>query len=202
MQKKERIMKKINDRIETLLKFMEWDYLTESELNLVESFEKQFLDKGNLTSRQMEILEDINKRLNERDRPFRRQKKSNIMKKTNMIKYTLDPKEVRAAVIEYFKRKVKTRYSYKTDINIVMKDQMANIFVVFDDFNDDVEDDDDNEDFKSEKFPDWNIAGCRTNKKLGKVQENDIRNTDNNNDNYELFKDDDVDNNEDTEEDW
>lgn len=124
------------------------------------------------------------------------------MKKTNMIKYTLDPKEVRAAVIEYFKRKVKTRYSYKTDINIVMKDQMANIFVVFDDFNDDVEDDDDNEDFKSEKFPDWNIAGCRTNKKLGKVQENDIRNTNNNNDNYELFKDDDVDNNEDTEEDW
>ena len=36
--------------------------LTESELNLVSSFEEQFKRKGALSTRQMEILEDIYKR--------------------------------------------------------------------------------------------------------------------------------------------
>lgn len=40
----------------------EREQLTESELNLIASFEEQFRRKGTLSARQMEILEEIYKR--------------------------------------------------------------------------------------------------------------------------------------------
>lgn len=59
-------------RIRHLLKYMEYDYLTDKEHELVVSFEEQFERRGRLSDRQLEILEDINSRADLRDRPFRR----------------------------------------------------------------------------------------------------------------------------------
>ena len=47
------------DRIEHILKFMEWDSISERQHALVMSFEDQFRRNGRLSERQMEILEDI-----------------------------------------------------------------------------------------------------------------------------------------------
>jgi predicted DNA binding protein len=48
-----------NDRIEHIFKFMEYDELTDAQMNLIVSFEDQFKKRGNLTARQLEILESI-----------------------------------------------------------------------------------------------------------------------------------------------
>lgn len=47
------------ERIRHIFKFMEYDELTDSQMNLVVSFEKQFQRSGRLSDRQIEILEDI-----------------------------------------------------------------------------------------------------------------------------------------------
>ena len=54
------------DRIEHILKFMEYDQLTDAQHALVESFEEQFELRGSLSLRQLEILEDIFYRAAER----------------------------------------------------------------------------------------------------------------------------------------
>lgn len=46
-------------RIEHIFKFMEWDYLSGSQLDLIESFERIYKRTGRLSERQFEILEDI-----------------------------------------------------------------------------------------------------------------------------------------------
>lgn len=48
-----------SDRIEHIFQFMEYDELSEKQLDLVESFESQFEKYGSLSDRQYEILEDI-----------------------------------------------------------------------------------------------------------------------------------------------
>jgi len=62
----------MSDRITHLLRYMEYDYLTDAEHDLVCSFEKQFERKGSLSDRQLKILEDINERADLRNGPFRR----------------------------------------------------------------------------------------------------------------------------------
>ena len=52
-------MTKLNERIEHIFKFMEYDNLTEAQHDLVISFEEQFEKRGALSIRQIEILEDI-----------------------------------------------------------------------------------------------------------------------------------------------
>lgn len=47
------------ERIRHIFKFMEYDEITDSQMNLVVSFEKQFQRSGRLSDRQIEILEDI-----------------------------------------------------------------------------------------------------------------------------------------------
>ena len=47
------------DKIEMMFRLMEFDELSEAQHNLVESFEEQFNNRGSLTARQFEILEDI-----------------------------------------------------------------------------------------------------------------------------------------------
>ena len=47
------------ERIKHILKYMEWDNLSESQHDLIISFEEQFERNGYLSDRQMEILEDI-----------------------------------------------------------------------------------------------------------------------------------------------
>lgn len=42
-----------------LLKLMEWDKLTDRELDLISSFEKQFKFNSSLSDRQFEILNEI-----------------------------------------------------------------------------------------------------------------------------------------------
>lgn len=49
----------IEDRIEHIFKFMEWDQLSNGQLDLIASFEIQFKDRGWLNERQVEILEDV-----------------------------------------------------------------------------------------------------------------------------------------------
>jgi hypothetical protein len=60
------------ERIECLFLTMDHDYLTEKQLDLVISFEKQFKQRRELSERQLEILESINQQASERGRPFRR----------------------------------------------------------------------------------------------------------------------------------
>ena len=60
------------ERIDCLFKTLDEDYCSEKQLELVESFRDQFCRRGNLSDKQMEILEDINKQASERDRPLRR----------------------------------------------------------------------------------------------------------------------------------
>ena len=50
---------KATDRIEHIFKFMEYGNLTDAQHDLVESFEAQFIRRGALSERQLEILEDI-----------------------------------------------------------------------------------------------------------------------------------------------
>lgn len=59
-------------RIKHLIKYMEYDYLTDAEHDLVVSFEEQFENKGALSYKQLQILEQINSRADLRDRPYRR----------------------------------------------------------------------------------------------------------------------------------
>ena len=47
------------DRIEMLFRLMEYDELSDSQEKLVISFEEQFNNRGHLSARQLEILEDI-----------------------------------------------------------------------------------------------------------------------------------------------
>jgi hypothetical protein len=58
-------MKNQHERIEHILKFMEWDNITDSQHDYVVSFEKQYKHKGYLTDRQMQVLESIFKQGNE-----------------------------------------------------------------------------------------------------------------------------------------
>jgi hypothetical protein len=46
-------------RIRHILKYMEWDCLTDAQHNLIISFEEQFDRKGTLSDAQYDILEDI-----------------------------------------------------------------------------------------------------------------------------------------------
>ncbi len=54
------------ENIKILLKLMEWDRLTMRELDLMESFDKQFVQSGSLSDRQFEILNEIFDRANAR----------------------------------------------------------------------------------------------------------------------------------------
>ena len=47
------------DKIKMMFNLMEYDYLSESQHDLVISFEEQFNNRGSLTARQFEILSDI-----------------------------------------------------------------------------------------------------------------------------------------------
>lgn len=47
------------ERIKHCFSLMNYDVLTEPQENLVISFEEQFLERGTLSDRQIEILEDI-----------------------------------------------------------------------------------------------------------------------------------------------
>ena len=47
------------ERIEHIFKYMEWDNLSEAQLDLIISFEKQFKENGSLSEKQIDILEDI-----------------------------------------------------------------------------------------------------------------------------------------------
>lgn len=47
------------ERIEHIFLFMEYDYITDDQHDLVISFEEQFYEKGYLSNKQYEILEDI-----------------------------------------------------------------------------------------------------------------------------------------------
>jgi len=49
----------VEERIDHIFKYMEWDNLSESQLDLIVSFEKQFKENGDLSEKQIEILEDI-----------------------------------------------------------------------------------------------------------------------------------------------
>jgi hypothetical protein len=53
-------------RIEHIFKFMEWDVLTDAQHDLIVSFENHYRLKGRLTKSQMEILEDIFDKANEK----------------------------------------------------------------------------------------------------------------------------------------
>ena len=54
------------ENIKTLIKLMEWNRLTDRELNLMESFQKQFDGTNRLSDRQFEILNEIFDRANAR----------------------------------------------------------------------------------------------------------------------------------------
>lgn len=53
-------------RIEHIFQFMEWDELTTSQLEMIESFKRQFKACGRLSDRQYEVLKDIFKQAIER----------------------------------------------------------------------------------------------------------------------------------------
>lgn len=54
------------DKIEMMFKFMEYDYLTDAQHDLVLSFSEQFDNRGSLSDRQFEILSDIFQRAAEK----------------------------------------------------------------------------------------------------------------------------------------
>jgi len=47
------------NKAEMFFKLMEYDQLTERQLDLVERFERQFLNTQDLSQRQFDVLEDI-----------------------------------------------------------------------------------------------------------------------------------------------
>ena len=49
-------------RIKHIFEFMNYDALSEAQEDYVISFEEQFIERGQLSERQMEILEDIFRR--------------------------------------------------------------------------------------------------------------------------------------------
>ena len=49
----------MQERIEHIFKFMEYDYLTDAQMDLVVSFESQFENRGSLSDKQIEVLESI-----------------------------------------------------------------------------------------------------------------------------------------------
>ncbi len=55
-----------SERIKHIFRFMNFDGLMEAQENLVISFEEQFLNRGTLSDRQLEILEDIYRRAAEK----------------------------------------------------------------------------------------------------------------------------------------
>lgn len=50
------------ERIKHIFRFIKFGALSEAQENLVINFEEQFLDRGRLSDRQVEILEDIFRR--------------------------------------------------------------------------------------------------------------------------------------------
>jgi hypothetical protein len=54
------------ERIKHIFKYMEYGALSEAQENLIISFEKQFEERGSLSERQYEILEDIFKQAAEK----------------------------------------------------------------------------------------------------------------------------------------
>lgn len=54
------------DNVKILLKLMEWNRLSDRELDLLESFQEQFEAKGQLSDAQFEALNDIFDRANAR----------------------------------------------------------------------------------------------------------------------------------------
>jgi hypothetical protein len=57
---------KQKDRAECCFKLMEYDQLTDPQHDLIIKYEKQFEEKGWLSDRQMEVLEDIFKQAAEK----------------------------------------------------------------------------------------------------------------------------------------
>lgn len=47
------------DRIVHIFQFMEYDYISDDQHDLVVSYERQFKQSGTLTDRQFEVLESI-----------------------------------------------------------------------------------------------------------------------------------------------
>lgn len=58
-------------RIDALFLTLDEDYCSEKQLRLIDSFRDQFVARGDLSDRQIDIFEDINRRASERDRPLR-----------------------------------------------------------------------------------------------------------------------------------
>ena len=52
----------MQDRIKHIFQFMEWDQLTDAQHDLVISFEDQYKLRGDLSDKQLDILEDIFRR--------------------------------------------------------------------------------------------------------------------------------------------
>ena len=50
---------KQKNRIDHIFQFFEYDQLSDDEHSLIVSFEEQYLRRGTLSERQIEILEDI-----------------------------------------------------------------------------------------------------------------------------------------------
>ena len=62
---------KQENRIKHIFQFMDYDFISEAEHNLVISFEEQFLKSNSLSKKQTDILETIFKRSSERDNRLR-----------------------------------------------------------------------------------------------------------------------------------
>lgn len=60
------------ERIECLFQLLDEDYCSDKQLDLVESFRDQYIKRGSLSARQLEILEDISEKASVRDLPYRR----------------------------------------------------------------------------------------------------------------------------------
>ena len=59
-------MATVAERIDLLFRWMRYEELTDSQHDLIISFEEQYKARGSLTSRQLEILEDIFRQANEK----------------------------------------------------------------------------------------------------------------------------------------
>jgi Na+/phosphate symporter len=57
---------KQRDRIEHIFKYMEYDHISDAQHDLVISFESQFKERGSLSDRQFEVLENIFKQAAEK----------------------------------------------------------------------------------------------------------------------------------------
>ena len=60
------------ERAKCLIKFMDYDYATEGELDVIVSIEDQISEKNWVSKAQLTLLENINERINLRDTPIRR----------------------------------------------------------------------------------------------------------------------------------